>query len=149
MAGPGGRVVATVVGRVVSVTGTVVGAVVGAVVGSGVDAAVVGTAVSFPVGGGPVVATVVTAVVWTGTGVVSDVVIGSGVVAGAGVTTAGGSVTITMVGGWGVEVGWLSLRMYGVIPMRAARMVPMVAMSWIQGKVLFFSSSAISGSLRR
>jgi hypothetical protein len=60
-------------------------------------------------------------------------------VAGAGVVTAGGRVRMTMVGVWGAGV--LSFRRYGVIPMRAAMMVPTVAMSWIQGKVSFFSSA--------
>jgi hypothetical protein len=92
------------------------------------------------VGGGPVVGIVVaTTVVWVTAGVVSTVVAGGVVVTGAWVVTAGGRVRMTMVGVWGA--GALSLRRYGVIPMRAAMMVPTVAMSWIQGNESFFSSA--------
>jgi hypothetical protein len=72
---------------------------------------------------------------------------GAVVVTGAEVTTAGGRVTTTMVGVWVAGEGVFIFRMYGVIPMRAATIVPMVAMSWTQGKALFFSSSGISGFL--
>jgi hypothetical protein len=98
MAGPGGRVVATV-GATVVVGGRVVGAVVFATVVT----IVVGTTVSLPVDGGPVVAAVVTTVVAVGAGVVS-VVAGGAVVTGAGVVSAGGRVTMTMVGVEGAGV---------------------------------------------
>jgi hypothetical protein len=102
MAGPGGRVVVAG-GRVAAVIATVFA-------GTGF-VAVEGTGVSFPVGGGPVVAgiAVVTTVAWVVNGAVSTVV---AVVAGAGVVTAWGRVMMTMVGVWGAEEE-LSFRRWG------------------------------------